>query len=302
MSQHGFIRRYSLILEKIGRRKYPSFNEIKAYLLEHGFEVSARTIQRDIEQIRFEFDIEIKYKHHKKGYYIDEENSLNTDAFIRFLSIVATADLLTESLRESKDTLNYIAFESQGDLRGIEHLRHLLFAIKYKRKISFVYQRFEAEEQKKISILPYILREYQSRWYVLGIFDKGGSLYTFGIDRIQNLEVSEEIFRPDLNINSKELFAHIIGVTYTAEKVEKVVLSFTPRQGQYIKTLPLHTSQEILTDNEKELRISLEVALNYELLQKILMYGDSVQIIEPKDLVDKIKHILKASLKNYDTE
>ena len=218
------------------------------------------------------------------------------------MSIVATADLLTESLRESKGALNYIAFESQGDLRGIEHLRHLLFAIKYKRKISFVYQRFEAEKQKKISILPYILREYQSRWYVLGIFDKGGSLYTFGIDRIQNLEVSEEIFRPDLNINSKELFAHIIGVTYTAEKAEKVVLSFTPRQGQYIKTLPLHTSQEILTDDEKELRISLEVALNYELLQKILMYGDSVQIIEPKDLVDKVRHILKASLKNYDTE
>ena len=61
MSKHGSIRRYTLTIEKIGRNQFPSFDVIKDYLFEPSFEVSARTIQRDIEQIRFEFGIELKY-------------------------------------------------------------------------------------------------------------------------------------------------------------------------------------------------------------------------------------------------
>lgn len=95
MSKHGTIRRYTLEIEKIRRGQFPSFQEIKDYLFEHGFEIGARTIQRDIEQIRFEFGIEIKYDRDKNGYYIDYVNSLNIESFFRFLEIVNTAELLT---------------------------------------------------------------------------------------------------------------------------------------------------------------------------------------------------------------
>lgn len=40
MSKHGTIRRYTLEIEKICRGQFPSFNVIKDYLFEHGFEVS----------------------------------------------------------------------------------------------------------------------------------------------------------------------------------------------------------------------------------------------------------------------
>ena len=91
MTKHGTIRRYSLIIEKMGNKQYPSFNLIKDYLHEHGFELSSRTIQRDLEQIRFEFGIEINYNRNKNGYYIDEELSINMNAFLQFIEIVSTA-------------------------------------------------------------------------------------------------------------------------------------------------------------------------------------------------------------------
>ena len=70
MSAQGTVRRWILIIEKITNKKNPSFRVIKDYLQEHGFEISPRTLQRDIEQVRNEFGIEIKYNRINNGYYI----------------------------------------------------------------------------------------------------------------------------------------------------------------------------------------------------------------------------------------
>jgi predicted DNA-binding transcriptional regulator YafY len=299
MSKHGTIRRYTLEIEKIRSGQYPSFQEIKDYLFEHGFEIGDRTIQRDIEQIRFEFGIEIKYQRDKNGYYIDYENSLNIESFFRFLEIVNTAELLTESLNESKDSLQHISFDTGGGLKGIENLKPLLRAIKDKRKISFVHYNFHTEKSRKYTLKPYLLKEYQNRWYVVGIIGGLNEFRTFGIERIENLVVSTETFIHDKHLDASEKFNDTIGVVYNANKVQKVILSFTASQGKYVKTLPLHTSQKILIDNEKECRVSLDVVPNYELTQQILKHGETVNVIEPQWLVEEIKGILKRTLEKY---
>tara|TARA_R110001592_G_scaffold352314_1_gene650061 strand:+ start:100 stop:999 length:900 start_codon:yes stop_codon:yes gene_type:complete len=299
MSKQGTIRRYSLILEKIRRNQYPSFETIKDYLYEFGFNISLRTIQRDIQQIREEFGVEITYNRVKNGYYIDYESSVNIESFFKFLEIVDTAELLTENLRESKETLNYISFEDVGNHKGIQNLKPILQAIKSTQVISFLHYNFHTNKRKQYSIKPYLLKEYQSRWYVVGVIDELDEFRTFGIDRIENLEVTATQFKRDSQKNGHELFANIIGVVYSINELQKVVLSFTPAQGKYIKTLPLHYSQKIIIDNEIELRIELFIQPNYELTQKILMNGEAVKVIEPKWLADEIKYIAKVIVEKY---
>jgi len=299
MSKHGTIRRYTLEIEKISREQFPSFQEIKDYLFEHGFEIGDRTIQRDIEQIRFEFGIEIKYDRDKNGYYIDYENSLNTESFFRFLEIVNTAELLTESLLESKDSLKHISFDTGGGLKGIENLRPLLKAIKDNRKISFTHFNFHTEKSRKYTLKPYLLKEYQNRWYVVGIIGGIGEFRTFGIDRIENLEIKTETFKADKKLNPIEMFNKTIGLVYSENTIQTIVLSFTPTQGKYIKTLPLHPTQKILIDDENECRISLEIIPNYELTQQILKYGETVKVVEPQWLTNEIKEIFKRTIEKY---
>lgn len=299
MSKHGTIRRYTLELEKIKTNQYPSFQEIKDYLYEHGFEIGDRTLQRDIEQIRFEFGIEVKYDRDKNGYCIDRENSINIESFFRFLEIVNTAELLTESLTESKDSLKHISFDTGGGLKGIDNLKPLLQAIMDHRKITFTHFNFHTEKSRKFTLNPYLLKEYQNRWYVVGIMAGINELRTFGIDRIENLEVKAETFTPDDKLNPVENFNKTIGIVYSDHKVQTVVLSFTPSQGKYVKTLPLHTSQAEIIDDEFEYRISLVVAPNYELMQQILKHGDTVKVLEPAWLAEEIKNILKRTLEKY---
>ena len=191
MSAQGTIKRYILIIERIASIGFPSFQVIKGHLSDHGFEISERTLQRNIEQIRYEFGIEIKYDRIQNGYYVDKEESINYDVFMKFLKIVTTAHLLTESLKDGKNTMNYISFEGDGDLKGIDNLKPLLFAIKNHRKILFTHENFETGKRKNYQMKPYMLREYQSRWYIVGLVD-GAEFRTFGIDRIESIEVLTE--------------------------------------------------------------------------------------------------------------
>lgn len=299
MSRQGTIRRYTLIIEKINRSHYPSFGEIESYLQDCGFELSKRTIERDIEAIRNEFALEITFDRQKDGYYIDLDKSINIESFLRFLEIVNTAELLTQSLSESKESLNFISFDKGGGLVGIEYLKPLLTAIKEHRKIKFTHFNYHTELKKRFSVQPYLLKEFQNRWYVVGVVSGINEMRTFGLDRISELEVREEFFKPNPSLNPQQKFDDVIGIVYSAGEKQRVVLSFTASQGYYIKSLPLHKSQLVLIDTEDECRIQLEVFPNYELIQKILMHHDQVEVLEPKWLVNEIKSYLKNALNRY---
>jgi len=58
MSFQGKLKRYLLILERLQRPS--SFSELHDHLYEHGFELSQRTLQRDINGLRDEFGIEVQ--------------------------------------------------------------------------------------------------------------------------------------------------------------------------------------------------------------------------------------------------
>lgn len=299
MSKQGTIKRYSLILDKLKGKQYPSFKEIKEYLFQKGFQVSERTLQRDIEQIRVEFSVEITYSKSRNGYFIDLENSMNTDSFFNFLELVNTAQFLVESLQQGSDVINYISFEDNRTGKGTNYLKPILDAIKNKQKISFLHYNFHTAISKTFLIKPYLLKEYQNRWYVIGIIDGTDEFRTFGVDRIENVELLSETFNRDNKLNPKELFNNIIGVVYSISELQKIVLSFTPEQGKYIKSLPLHNSQKVMIDDEKEVRIQLFLKPNYEFSQIILMHGESVKVIEPLWLATEIKNIAKNMFSQY---
>jgi predicted DNA-binding transcriptional regulator YafY len=299
MSKHSTIRRYSLIIEKIGRKTYPSFEDIRNYMHNHGFELSERTIQRDLEQIRNDFGVDILYDRQRNGYYIDDYAGFNMHNFLRFMEIANTAELIIECLKESKHAIDYFDFESKGNLKGVEFIKPLLYAIRNNRKIIITHERFSTGLQTEYEIMPYMLKEYLYRWYLVGIVSNKNEFRTFGVDRIVDLVVLKRTFKPVKRRDPRELFVNTIGLTYSLNKLSEVILSFTPLQGKYIKSLPLHDSQEVIIDNDKELRISLYVIPNIELKQRILMMGEAVRVIEPDWLVEEVRDSLRAALKNY---
>lgn len=299
MSTQGTIKRYTLLIEKISAGSYPSFNDLKDFLDDHGFSISPRTLQRQIEQIRNEFGIEILYDRGRNGYYIDRENSINLDSFIKFLEIVGTGEILADSLREGKEILDFISFESEGSLKGIENLRTLVLAVKNKRKVSFVHENYMKGTKKQMTVCPYHLKEYQSRWYIFGSLDGTKTFRTFGVDRITELKTLPEKFKFDAKVNPLKFFDEVIGLMYSGSKVEDVEIWLNPQQAKYIKSLPLHHTQKIISDNKDGTVISLSIRLNYELLQKILTLGPNAKVLKPAELIEDLQDMLEEMLYLY---
>lgn len=299
MSTQGTIKRFTLIIQKTTGDFHPSFQELKDFLNEHGFEISPRTLQRDIEQIRNEFGIEIKYNRGKNGYSISEEEGVPTDTLVRFLEILGTAELFSENLRDGKELLNFISFEDQGNLKGIENLRLFITAIKNKRKLEFYHTNFDTGKRNHYTIQPYLLKEYQSRWYVYGAIGSGTIFRTFGLDRIDEIKVKSDTFKPIKGLDPKKVFEDVIGLYYTDIETEEVIIEVDTLQSKYLKALPLHSSQVIISENKDKVLIKYFLKPNFELTQKIIMMCDRAVVVKPKWLANEIKATLKSVLNKY---
>ncbi len=292
--------RYKLILDKLQSKSFCTFDEIDKNLNQHDIYISPRTLQRDLETIRNDFGIEIIYEH-GKGYFIDKDSSLpeNIESFANFLEIVNTANLLVTTLSEGKDLLNYISFDSMGNFEGVKHLKTLLYAIRNKQEITFTHLNYFTGLRTPYIVKPYSLREFKNRWYLMAVPSDLNEIRTFGIDRIEELNLKAETFVPDPKIVPASLFKHLIGIMIPDEKVERIVLSFTPLRGNYVRSLKLHSSQNILIDDENEFRIELFLKPNNELIDQLLSFGDTVKVIEPVSVVEEMKRILKNTLLQY---
>jgi len=132
----------------------------------------------------------------------------------------------------------------------------------------------------------------------VGTINNTDSVFTFGIDRIHDLQVQSRVFEPDESLDIKQRFENIIGVTYSETQPEEVQLEFTEFQAKYIQTKRLHHSQKLEKQGDKII-VSLFLIPNHELKQRILMYGANVKVLKPNWLKNEITEEIKSMLKSY---
>ena len=283
MSKRESFARYSLIIKKL-RTKPCSFKEIADYLAldseiqDYDFNISKRTFQRDVQDIRSLYSIDIEYDFSQKVYVI--ESNLQPEIKERMFEAFDTFNALNLSDRLS----NHIHFEKRKP-QGTEHLYGLLHAIKNTLKIKFTYHKYWENEFTERKLKPYALKEFRNRWYIIGKEDNVDHIKSFALDRLSALEILKEKFEMPVDFNVNQHYKYCFGIVGPkAEQPKNIILSFTRFQGKYIKSLPLHESQQILVDNENELRIRLKLYTTHDFLMELLSFGSEVRVIQPEAL------------------
>ncbi len=305
MSKRGYISRYLLILKKLKVKPYSTYEELQTYIdnqfdflqmqddtLNVGF--SKRTLQRDIKEIRNVFGIDIEYSKTNKGYYISQSETEN----MNFQRMIEAFDMFN-SLNLAQDLTPFILLEKRRP-QGTENLYGLLHAIKNKLKIKFTYQKFWEEELSQRLVEPYALKEFKNRWYVLAKDSKDNNIKSFALDRLTNLEITNQTYQYPDNYSIEQSYRYCFGIiSPNGSDPQDIILSFDPFQGKYIKTLPLHETQQVLVDNDKETRIKLKLCLTHDLIMELLSFGNNMKVIEPKSLADQVKKAHKDAHEQY---
>lgn len=300
MAKKVFFLRYTLEIKRLQKGR-ATFKELGAYLdgqAEFTDEVigfSKRTFQRDMQDIRAIFNIDILYDRKSKAYFIDSADKSTTTA-----RMLETFEMFN-ALNISDDLSHFIHFEKRKP-QGTHHFHGLLHCIKNHFVVSFPYHKYDDDIIVKREVEPYTLKEFKSRWYLIAKDQNDKYVKTFGLDRIQELNITKKKFTPPENFNANDLYKDYFGIVNTStDKAEEIVLSFDNFNGKYIKSFPLHESQQIIVDNENETRIKLILHTTSDFEMELLSQGDKVKIISPGRLRKRMREIYKNALaKNKD--
>jgi len=281
------------------RKGAANFEQIDTYLLQQSelqggnFNMSKRQFQRDLKDIESIFEVEIGFDFKLKVYAINQDETSEVSQRRMEALDVFNALKIGESSSMS------IHFEKRKP-KGTENFHGLLHAINNKLQISFTYQKYWEDAITHRTVEPYALKEFRNRWYLLANDLKDKQVKSFAFDRLTELEITKKKFNLSATFDVNEHYKFCFGIISPNDHdLKEVILSFDPTQGKYIKSLPLHETQEILVDDEHEIRIRLKIYLTLDFIMEILSYGDNVKVIKPKSLIEELKQSYQTALAQY---
>lgn len=198
-----------------------------------------------------------------------------------------------------KEVRAAVGFESSMYNKGMEHFTPLFNAIRKKTTVELRYQSFRMAEPQTLIVHPYYLKQYNNRWFLFCCNGDHTNLSNYPLDRILSVKLAHVPYR-DTDIDFDEYFADMIGVSRrNGQEPEDVVLRFPKDQYKYVSTKPWHWSQTVIEENDDFVTMQMHVIINYELEQKILSFGDYVEVVAPRSLRDRIKERMEKSLEKY---
>ncbi len=197
-----------------------------------------------------------------------------------------------------------IHLEKNENLKGLEHLDTLYQSILKQIVLKIDYRSFSARNANAIIFHPYILKEFNNRWFLIGRQHKIDKIMTLALDRIVSIEYELSIDYEHRDFNADKYYENTYGVTVLGkEHVMEIVLKFNRSNAPYVLTKPLHHTQQIVKKEEDgSVTVSVRLHLNYELERLILGFGESVQVISPKVLKRRIQSKLRKALKQYEED
>ena len=186
---------------------------------------------------------------------------------------------------------------------GRDHLTTILEAMKDNRVMNITYHPFKKLHGYTFPVEPYCVKLYENRWYMLANNVQYGALRLYGLDRIENVEVTDETFRLPKDFDAEDYFSTVFGIVVgTEEKPEKIILRANEDHKHYLKSLPLHHSQSLIEDAGEYADFELFVAPTYDFVMKLLQVGSMIEVIEPAHLRRTMKGWISNMYDLYKTD
>ena len=282
------------------------------------FEVSWRTIMRDVDFMKCRLKLPIEFDSRKNGYFYSKPVNqfpqlpfTEAEVFamlvahkaiaqyrgtpfehplaLAFKRLTGQLDSSTKySLGNLDEALSFRPFAPEDtDLETFEILTR---ALKERRVLKFQYRNLDADKAQSRLVHPYHLGCIDNHWYLFAFDVKRQAMRTFALPRLKSPEITVERFTTPKKFNLSEYLKGSLTV-FKGDADYEVVVDFDSWGADLVRGRKWHASQEITELPRRQLRLRLRLNSIEEAERWVLSWGAHATVVRPQSLVTRLRDI-----------
>jgi hypothetical protein len=293
------INKYVWLVDTIYKAGRITYDEINQKWIEQDMDektIPLRTFHKWRIAIEEMFHLNIECE--RKGgyhYYIDNVDEIKRDGLRNWLWRTLSMSNLLLGSQAIKDRIILESIPS-----GQENLAIIVDAMKTNTQLTITYQSYWRDEPSTFTVYPYCVKLFKQRWYLVALSPYYEKVMIYALDRIKDMEVEDEHFVYPDDFDPDSFFEGCIGVIVDEEyDIETVRLKVSAHQSNYIRSLPMHSSQKEIERNDDYSIFTFEVRPTFDFQQEILMNGADMEVLSPERLRNEIAEKIENMSNNY---
>ena len=286
------------LLERKGPMTLKEINESYEYSSLYDGEILPRTFARYKDYIDEMFPCYIEFNQRSGKYELHRHRALYgaDDSLYDYLLSAYHIEGMTELALKHRDKIVL-----NDAPTGVEHVQTILKAIDKRRGLECDYYSFNKKTVKHQLLIPYFLRTWEQRWYLVAEPDNWHhGLSVFALERMENLRLTEKRMVPSKAVTAEEYFDGSFGVNHSDDQqAETIRIKVFGAQVDYVRALPIHDSQREVETTEEWSIFEYRIVPCYNLCQQLLWHREKLQVLEPQHLREEMKEILSSMSSLY---
>ncbi|MBU1170809.1 MAG: transcriptional regulator [Proteobacteria bacterium] len=181
---------------------------------------------------------------------------------------------------EKNIQIGHRPYKESGELRNtLETINQAL------KSSHYIYIRYHTMSRNKTStrtVAPYTIWFFDDSFYMIAYCTLRNAVRIFALDRISDLEVSDQVFEKPDDFNAEDFMKSSFGVFKGS--ILRVKVLFSAEVAGYIREKRWHASQRITDQENGSIMFEAEVEGSDEIRFWLLSWGSNAQVLEPESL------------------
>lgn len=284
-------------------------------MLAKEFEVSIRTIMRDLDFMKYRMDLPLEFDGQRNGYYytrqVEQFPQLPISEAEIFSLLVAHKAIaqyhgtpferpLEMAFRKLTGQLDRNVQFSLGNLDEVLSFRPfapedsdlttfqiVTRALKEQWELKFLYRNLGTDKAQARLARPYHLACVDSLWYLFAFDVKRNAMRTFALNRLRAPEITQKHFSVPKKFNLNEYLQGSFNVFKGGDDYE-VVIDFDSWAADLVRGRKWHSSQEVTELPGRQIRLRMRLNSIEEAERWVLSWGTHATVVRPLALATRI--------------
>lgn len=304
--------------------RYPNAGDFARY-----FEVSVRTVSRDLDILRDRYRAPLEFDKKKNGWYYTEPNF-----FIKYIPI-SEGELFAIALFEPlmkqyantpieeplRNVFRKIAASMPKQISvdsvfagnrftfipdrlpdiAIDTFRTVTEAAALPRTLEFEYRPLQKTTYMKRRFDPYHILCQKGGWYAVGYCHHTGEIRTFAFSRMRKCRITDTRFTLPQDFDPDRYIDSSVGIWAKEREPETYRMIFTADIGTFAAEQFASAGNGAAAETLEDGSVAVTVTTNQreEMKRFVLGQGATVRVLEPASFVEELKAELEAMKKLY---